>query len=294
MKYIFLALLILIQMSCATQNSSSNEDNTIQSLIQQNQPVYVEGKTLDEVIDFTTILASNQISHGIYQVSVNSSITFKNCIFKMPVKAFRTMDNGQAILTVFKENLTFIDCIFKEDVNFRGASIMGRTDFTKSTFNKKANFEELSCHQNAFFNTCIFEGELRFQNSFFNQKSNFMGAEFYGLASFQSSLFNSEFQCSATKFFKYADFTLIDCRDRTLFNYTEFRDKADFGHSIFAQDFDFVSTKNNTTSFDKSRFFGTTKFDKIEVSSSLSLKHTYFLFETPTIPVPKDKLVSSN
>lgn len=70
-----------------------------------------------------------------------------------------------------------------------------------------------------------------------------MSAEFYDNASFQSSLFNSELQFSASKFYKYADLTLIDSRGKVLFNYAEFNEKADFSHSIFVQDFDFISKK---------------------------------------------------
>lgn len=294
MKYIILVLIVSAQMSCATQNPSSNEGNSMRSLIQKSLPVYFENQTFDESIDFTTFLEPSQISQGVSQVTINSGITFKKCVFKKSVNAFSKNENGHIVLTTFKGNVTFIDCIFKEPVNFRGSSIYGRSDFTGSTFDSEANFEEINCHQKAFFNACVFDAGLRFQNSFFNQKANFMGAEFYGAVSFQSSMFNSEFQCSATKFYKYADLTLIDCRGRALFNYAEFREKADFGHSIFAQDLDFISTKNTTTSFDNCRFFGSTRFNKIEVATALSFKSAFFLFNKAEIDIPSEKLLYSD
>jgi len=293
MKYFVLALVALVQLSCATQNPSSNEDKSMKALIKKEQHVYIENQTIDDVIDFTSFLEKHLVSEGVYQVNVKSGISFKKCVFNKPVRAFKKMEDGSVILTSFQGNVSFIDCIFMEDVNFRGSSIVGRTDFTGSTFNKSANFEELNCHEKAFFNTCIFEGSLRFQNAFFNQNANFMSAEFYDTISFQSSLFNSELQFSAGKFYKYADLTLIDCRGKVLFNYADFRGKADLSHSIFAQDFDFISTKNKITSFNNCRFLGKVRFNKMEVSSALSIKGSYFLLGTPEIDIPSEKLMIS-
>lgn len=292
MKYFLLVIVALTQLSCATQNSSNNEDNSMKKLIQNEQHVYIENQTFDEVLDFTSFFSTHLISDGVYQVNIKSGITFKKCTFNKPVSAFKKMENGNIVLTAFKGNVSFIDCIFMDEVNFRGSSVVGRTDFTGSSFNKSANFEELNCHENAFFNKCVFEGSLRFQNAFFNQKANFMNAEFYDTVSFQSSLFNSESQFSAAKFYKYADFTLIDCRGRSLFNYAEFMDKADLSHSIFLQDFDFISTKNKTTRFNSCRFLGNVRFNKMEVISAFSIKGSSFLLETPEINIPSERLIN--
>lgn len=294
MKHFILALLALVQISCATKNASSNEDNSMKNLLKKNQPVYIENQTIDEVLDFTSFFNAHQISDGVFQVNINSGVTFKKCVFNKPVSAYKKMENGAVVLTAFKGNVSFIDCIFVEDVNFRGSSIYGRTDFTGSTFNVSANFEELNSHENAYFNQSVFEGPLRFQNAFFNQKANFMNAEFYDNISFQNTVFNSEVQFSAAKFYKYADFTLIDSRGKALFNYADFMGKVDFAHSIFMQDFDFVSTKNKTTSFDNCRFLGKARFNNIEVSSALSIKESYFMLEKPEIDLPSEKLMYAN
>jgi len=286
-----LVLVVLVQISCATQNSSTNEDVSMKSLIKKEQPIYIENQTIDDIIDFTSFLDPYLISEGVYQVKIKSGITFKKCVFNKSVNAFKKIEKGGIVLTVFQGNVSFIDCIFKNEVNFRGSSIYGRTDFTGSTFNLGGNFEELNCHEKTFFNQCIFEGSMRFQNAFFNQNANFMSVECYDTISFQNSLFNSELQLSASKFYKYADFTLIDCRGKVLFNYAEFKDKANFSHSIFLQDFDFINTRNNITSFDNSRFLGVVRFNKTEVLSSLSFKESYFLLKSPEINIPSQKLI---
>lgn len=291
MKYFVLILIASAQLSCATKSASATENNSMKDIIEKKQPVYFEHTTIDEAIDFTSILEPHQISEGVYQVSINSGITFKKCVFNKPVNAYKKMDNGDIVITSFYGNVSFIDCVFKEGVNFRGSVIHGRTDFTGSFFKSDVNFEELSCHENAFFNACVFEGSLRFQNSFFNQKTNFIRAKFYDNVSFQNSVFNSELQCSATEFYKYADFTLIDCRGKVFFNYADFRDKGDFSHSICVQDFNFVSTKSNSTSFNNSRFLGITSFNNIEVSSQLNFEGIYFLMDTPEVDIPSEKLL---
>lgn len=282
----------MAQISCATQPSSTSEGVGIKDLIKKNLPVYIENKTIEEVMDFTSFSETHLISEGVYQVNINSNITFKNCVFRKPVQAFRKMENGDIVLTSFRGNLTFIDCIFKEEVSFRGSSIMGRTDFTGSAFNVAANFEELICHENAFFSRAKFEGDLRFQNSFFHQKANFMTIECFGNTSFQNSTFISEAQFSAGRFYSYVDFALIDCRAKVLFNYVEFKGKADFGSSIFFQDFDFVNTRNTTTSFDNCHFLGKVRFDKSEAVTSLSFKGSYFLLGTPELDIPAEKLLN--
>lgn len=292
MKYFILILVASVQLSCATQNSSTSEDTSMKQLIKNNQPVYIENQTIDDDIDFTSFVNSHIISEGIYQVTINSGITFKNCVFKKPVKAYRKLENGHIVLTSFRGNVSFINCIFKETFNFRGSSIYGKTDFTDSTFNIDANFEELNCHENALFIRSKFEGSLRFQNAFFIQKANFMSAQFFDSVSFQNSVFNSEFQCSATTFYKYADFTLVNYRGKALFNYAEFREKADLSHSVFGQDLDFISTKNNITNFDNCRFLGMSRFNKMEVITTLSFKKSFFLLDAPEINIPSQKLIS--
>ncbi|WP_026755658.1 pentapeptide repeat-containing protein [Sediminibacter sp. Hel_I_10] len=290
MKPFVMVWIALIQLSCATPNSPTKENRSMKALIKNDQPVYFENETFNERIDFTSFLDKHLISEGIYKVKVNSGITFKNCIFNKPVTAFKTIQNGSTVLASFGGNVSFINCIFKDTVNFRGSSIYGRTDFTRSTFRVEGNFEELNCHENAFFNGCIFEGPARFQNSFFNQKSNFMSVECYDAISFQNALFNSELQFGAGKFFKYADFTLIDCRGKVFFNYAEFKGKAEFSYAIFAQDFDFVNTNSHTVNFNSARFLGMVRFNKAEVKSSINLKDAYFLFETPDIDSSTQKL----
>jgi hypothetical protein len=282
MKYLILLFAIAFHSSCATQNISQQKGTNLSQLIKNHQDVYIENQTFEDEIDFTSFLKKHLVSEGVDQVHIQSGITFKNCVFKKPVRSFVSTES-QVTLSHFEKNLTFLECTFEDEVNFRGSQINGRVDFTKSTFRGVANFEETRYQQNAFFNWCKFEKEHRFQNSFFLQKANFMNTEYVDNASFQSSTFNAELQLSASKFYKYADLSLIDCRGNALFNYTEFWDRADISNAHFGQNFSFVSAQNQRTNFGRTKFMGTSVFHKSMATESISFKECFFLLGKPQI-----------
>lgn len=291
MKHLIL-LMAFLYSSCATQNRQPQQDGSLTALIRSGQNVYFENQAFDEAVDFTAFLPENLISPGVYQSAVPSSITFKGCTFKKPVTAYRQEQGGKVVFARFAGNVSFIECQFQDEVNFRGSSILGPADFTGSFFAKGASFEEASFHQNAYFKGCNFQGGLRFQNSFFIQKANFMEAQFNGTANFQQTVFNAELQWSLAKFYGYAELSLIDCRSNAFFNYAEFRGRADFSNSTFSRNLDCIGTYHERTAFDNCRFMGEVKFFKSTVENALSFQDCFFLFGAPQLDfLPEDKVV---
>src|SRR3954470_8979705 len=173
MKYLF-SLLILSSLACSPKSDTLDK---LRELIKSGKDVYVENVDFTGDLDLTTFLDKNLISEGVYQAKTSSSITFNNCRFNGKVIAFRTENNASTVVS-FLSNVSFINCHFSDEVNFRGSSILGRTDFAKSVFDKKVNFEECTFYQNAYFNSCTFNDELRFQNAFFIKNGNFSDAKF--------------------------------------------------------------------------------------------------------------------
>jgi len=273
----------LISLSCLSKSTqTSANDRSLAELIKSQQPVYFEDIIFEDEIDFTTFLKRNLIAENTYQVDINSSITFKNCVFKKKVSAYN-VSGEETVLSIFHSNVSFIECRFYDVVNVRAANIFGRLDFSKSKFYDAAVFEEISCQQNAYFLDGYFDKEVRFQNSYFAQKANFMNAQFNAPVSFQNSTFNAEAQFSVCKFYGYTDFSLIDCRANIFFNYADFQDRAILSNAVFARDINFASTKNKMTSFDKSRFFGKAEFAKITVSEKISFQQCFFQFNQPLL-----------
>lgn len=291
MRYVVLILATVFNSSCATQSVKNKTGVSLGDLIRRGEDVYVEGERFENEIDFASYVDNILVSEGVYEGKIRSSIVFKNCIFDGSVRSFkRQRDNNEVTVASFLGSLSFIGCTFKDGVNFRGSTVYGRVDFTGSVFKEVANFEECSFKQNAFFNWSKFEGEHRFQNSFFLQKANFMNTEYYENASFQSCTFNSELQLGVSKFYRYADFSLMDCRGNALFNYSEFNGRADFSHSYFARGLDFVHTRNNQTSFSKSRFMGDVRFFELVVSGFIDFRGCFFLIGKPQVDISKEKI----
>jgi hypothetical protein len=292
MKYAILVLVAIVLLSCISQNAGTNKkEMSVADLIKSGQPVVIKDKVFDDEIDFTKYVSNLFVGVKISQAEIASSITFVECVFNKPVKSYHSSDDG-TIVTHFKSNVTFVGCKFNAEVNFRGSTFLGRLDFTNSKFFESTNFEEISSFQNAHFGDCYFDGEVRFQNSFFMQKANFMNSQFNKTTSFQNAVFNAELQLSVAKFLGYADFSLIDCRGHALFNYVEFHDRAAISNAHFAKDLSFLSTKNENTRFDKTKFFGKVQMDKSTVSEQLSMANCFYLLGTPNLDfIAKDKLI---
>ncbi len=275
--------------TCASSNVHQKSES-LADLIKSGKNVSFQNVTFEEEIDFTQF-EKNLISEGVYQVRIESSITFQDCIFKGKVRTYQKDENQNIVLTSFQSNLTFIGCIFHEEAVFRASSILGRTDFTKSLFLSTANFEECTFFQNAYFRASAFHEELRFQNAVFFQKANFLNAEFDQTASFQASTFNSEAQFSSTKFLGYADFGLIRCLGNFYANYAEFSGRAVFNRGLFFGQADMTDLTFKHCEMQNCMYYSIVRFTKSTVNEVFILDNSFFLAGTPDLSsFDQDKL----
>jgi len=281
-RAIKITILITLFMSCATQETQSKGNATVEELVKANKNVLFQDETFNYEIDFTSYTNSHITAYNTYNATIESGITFINCTFKKPIKAFKKMNDNIYIAT-FKANVSFINCTFYDDVNFRGATFINKTDFTKSFFKSNVNFEEANFLLKSHFNGCIFDKETRFQNSFFFQAANFMTTEFNHTVNFQNATFNSDLQFSSSKFYGYTDFSLLDVRGKSYFNYANFFETANFSYATFANDFNFVDTSHKNTDCSNSKFFGKTVIANIEVSENFNLNNCSFFIAKPII-----------
>jgi uncharacterized protein YjbI with pentapeptide repeats len=281
MKIYLFIITVLIVSTCASSNLSPKRE-TFENLISEGKDVYFKDVTFENDIDFTQF-EKNLISEGVYQVRIVSSVTFQNCIFKGKVITYSKDIDNTITLTSFQSNLSFIGCIFHNDVSFRASSILGRTDFTNALFLNTVSFEECTFFQNAYFRASSYHGELRFQNAVFMQKANFLNAQFDVTTSFQQATFNGEAQFSSTKFMGYADFGLISCHGNFFANYAEFADRAIFNNGFYNCQADFMSISFKKCEMMNCRFFGETRFLNSTVSQHLSFDDSFFLSGIPDI-----------
>jgi hypothetical protein len=275
--------------TCASSNGSQNK-GSIEDLITDGKDVFFKDMTFDQDIDFTQF-NKNLISEGVYQVRIVSSVTFQNCTFKGKVTTYRKDDNNDIIITSFQSNLSFIGCVFHNDVSFRAASVLGRTDFTNASFLKSVSFEECTFFQNAYFRASTYHEESRFQNAVFMQKANFLNAEFDVTASFQQATFHSEAQFSSAKFMGYADFGLISCQGNFFANYAVFANRSIFNSGSYNGQVDLINITYNQCEIKNCHFFGETRFLKSTVEEHLSFDNSFFLLGVPDISsFDKEKL----
>jgi hypothetical protein len=281
MKIYLFIITGIIMATCASSNGSQNKGN-FEDLITDGKDVFFKDMTFDHDIDFTQF-NKNLISEGVYQVRIVSSVTFQNCTFKGKVTAYRKDDNNDIILTSFQSNLSFIGCVFHNDVSFRAASVLGRTDFTSASFLKSVSFEECTFFQNAYFRASTYHEESRFQNAVFMQKANFLNAEFDVTASFQQATFHSEAQFSSVKFMGYADFGLISCHGNFFANYAVFANRSIFNSGSYNGQVDLINITFKQCEIKNCHFFGETRFLKSTVDEHLSFDNSFFLLGMPDI-----------
>lgn len=279
MKIYLFIITGIIMTTCASSNVPQ-KNGSFEDLITAGKDVFFKDMTFDKDIDFTQF-NKNLISEGVYQVRIVSSVTFQNCTFNGKVTAYRKDDDNSITLTSFQSNLSFIGCIFNNEVSFRAVSVFGRTDFTNAAFFKGASFEECTFFQNAYFRASIYYKELRFQNAVFMQKANFLSAEFDTTTSFQQATFHSEAQFSSTKFMGYADFGLISCQGNFFANYAVFYDRAIFNDGFYNCQADLLNVSFKQCEMMNCRFFGKTRFLKSTVEEHLSFDNSFFLFGMP-------------
>src|SRR5947199_5568525 len=124
MRYLF-SLLILSTLACSPKSDTMD---TLKELLRSGKDVYLENADFSGDLDLTTFLDKNLISEGVYQSKTSSSITFNNCRFNGKVIVYRTENNVSTVIS-FLSNVSFINCNFSDEVNFRGRRILGRTDF---------------------------------------------------------------------------------------------------------------------------------------------------------------------
>jgi uncharacterized protein YjbI with pentapeptide repeats len=289
MRIYFVVLLGIIMATCASSNVPKNK-GSFEELIISGKDVFFKDITFNDDIDFTQF-ENNLISEGVYQVCIKSSVTFQNCTFKGKVISYKKNEDGTTILTSFQSNLSFIGCRFDNEVNFRAASVLGRTDFTNSSFSKTVSFEECTFFQNAYFRASNYHEEVRFQNTVFMQKANFLNAEFDVTVSFQHAIFHSEAQFSSVKFIGYADFGLINCYGDFLINYAVFANQAIFNNGFYNSRADFISIDFKQGEMKNCRFFGVTRFSKSTVKEQFIFDNSFFLLGIPDIDsIDKNKV----
>jgi uncharacterized protein YjbI with pentapeptide repeats len=269
---------LLLTLSCC---SGDIDEQSLMTMLKSGKDIYVENKTFNSDVDFTTVNPAYMESPGMYRSEVSSSVTFKNCVFNGKVIAHRKDKKNNAYSVSFLRNATFINCSFRNETDFEGCIVYGQANIIESMFGKTANFENAHFLSDAVFSKSIFSEEARFQNTFFNNRTNFHDAFFYKSVSFQNAYFNLEASFIVAKFLGYADFSLINANSNIFFNYADFKSKAVFNNSKLNDRAEFSNARFIDVELKSCRFYGTTTFSNASAHGQMNLSGATFIFAKP-------------
>lgn len=159
------------------------------------------------------------------------------------------LDNGSLDFRgVFFPGETSISQRFDADVDFYGATFVGRTDFGNAEFCGEASFEGARFCGEVSFERTRFCGEAVFRHAMFDKATCFYEANFEGQ---RTSFYKAKFNREGTTF-ESATFA----GERTNFDGAQFLGEcADFHHARFRSDY---------TYFGRARFAGLTDFSRCE------------------------------
>lgn len=280
--FIILTFSFSIVGSACTQNqeevmSSKKEISSKQliKLLAKGKDVLLVDKIILDDLDFVEVGEGTEELKNVYTHYIYSSIVFKNCQFKGKVITHRL---GKKILhrSFFMKNLSFIQCVFEDEVAIQQSTVQGITNFSESVFNKKVSLETSVFQSNVFFDKVTCQNEARFQNALFQQDFSSIESFFYQLVSFQRTTFKGNTTCSSVEFHHNVDFGLTVFDGPFLFNYnklklksnfnkincrgkfeclnTTFEKEATFKEAIFLQKVKWANNKNTQLDFSETIF----------------------------------------
>ena len=232
--FIMLTFSFSIVGSACTQNqeevmSSKKEISTKQliNLLEKGKDVLLVDKIIIDDLDFVKVGEGIEELRNVYTHYISSAIVFKNCQFKGKVI---THQLGEKILhrTFFMKNISFIQCIFENEVAIQQSTVQGVTNFSESVFNKKVSLETSVFQSNVFFDKVTCQNQACFQNALFQQDFSSIESFYYQLVSFQRTVFKGNTSCSSIEFHHNLDFGLTVFDGPFLFNYNKLKQKSNF------------------------------------------------------------------
>ncbi len=153
-----------------------------------------------------------------FESSVEVPLKFTNCTFSGNVLAYYNIErSNETFIAHFEKDVTFTNCVFRNDSEFKYSEFHGTANFSGSTFNEEANFKYAEFSNGPLFSNAKFESGADFKYTEFPRETSFEKATFHGLANFKYTKFRSPLNMNNVAFRGSEDFkyTEIDGRDFT-------------------------------------------------------------------------------
>lgn len=178
---------------------------------QKNTPIQITDKDFSDVFleNIKLLFGKSKYreNHDEYQYR---DIIFSNCIFhNLNLSKMHFKSNVSFKECIFNGNTDFRNSVFEQDVSFNRSSFNGTTHFEDTNFLKNANFESIKTNGYAFlFNQ--YELDNSQNDNWFRYLWSFRGAEFNSKVAFFRRIFPARVNFSYVKFNNTFYFT--DCK----------------------------------------------------------------------------------
>ncbi len=272
------------------------EASKLIKLLAEGKDIILADKIIIDDLDFTKATSGAEDLKGVFTHYINSSIVFKNCEFKGKIVSYH-LEKQNLHRTFFQKNLTFIQCIFEQEVEIKQSTVQGICNFSESVFNKILSLETSIFYAGIFLDKVTVQGGGRFQNVICFQDFSCMKSFFYAMTSFQRAVFKGNIMCVSTEFYESVDFGLTTMYHDFLFNYnilpaqvsfnymncrgkyeclnTKFGNRVMFQHAILEKKVKWVDNKiENIVDFSETTFYQQPKIDTLEL---IQKKNIYLL-----------------
>lgn len=236
-RYILTVIMLCFFQGLQAQKIISIKAEKIMAQLKKGKTIHLEDAEIVGDIDFTK-LNSHRETYKNARVFIESPMFFKNCKFQGKLIGFGTKEDI-VISTTFTKNLSFLDCIFYQNIELNSCVLNSVGSFSGSHFYGELNLMNSFFDRNAFFNNTIFAKDCHFQNSrfgatldlsqsIFNQNVNFQGSSFFDFANFRMTEFREGLDCSLCLFFNNASFNFCTIKNKALFSNSHFRSRLEF------------------------------------------------------------------
>ncbi len=286
-KLFFLPLLFISYFAltnCTAAHKEFIQAEDIINQIKSKKNVFYSNKLIKGKLDFT-VLDAYVISSNASKIDIEVAVTFDNCKFEEDVIAYAKSDKGKVTFVEFSKCLSFNDCVFEKQIQFREIIVKGLFNLTKCQVQGEVGMEGSQLHSSySFFTETKFKAETRFQRLRVLGHTDFLKTEFWEKASFQLADFDGNVMFADAVFNKNLDFSLALFSKKLILNNSLFYGYVDFSNASFKGRTEFINTQcKQDVTFYQIQIWDVIKLNTSTFKGNLSFEKAQFYFHKPEL-----------
>ncbi|RAK02542.1 pentapeptide repeat protein [Larkinella arboricola] len=243
MKTLLTALLLVATSLLPSWAQRTVAAKEILDKINRRETVSYENTIITGDLDLTELANKKRVSNNrwaeteAYESTVETPVTFRNCTFKGAFLAYKNPEpirlkgNGILYATHFNEAVTFENCTFERESEFKYSDFKQRAVYTGSSFRKEANFKYAKFRAAVDFSDVRFGALANFKYTAFKEDIAFRKARFEEYADFKYTKFNEGASFQNSRFNGMADFKYTHLPRTSSFEDTVFSGPSDFKYA---------------------------------------------------------------